>query len=92
MDDDRFEKLSEDYADHSSEIYQFIGFEYAEVQKSVITTALKLNLLSDTKILEIGVGDGETSKYFLPYYQNLICIDLNDQMLANAKKNYAIGV
>jgi len=85
MVEDRFKKLSHNYAEHFAEVFALQGFYYGEFQKSMFNEIEKLHLDKNVPILDIGCGDGESLVPFVHAgYSNLVGIDLNQEMLDSA--------
>lgn len=69
-----------DNIEHFGKVIPHTGFELAG----------KLNKFQpamDSKVLEIGCGIGDLTKYFSHYYLDIVSIDINKKNIAIAKKN-----
>jgi len=82
--DDRFAGIATDYAALWNEVVAEAGFDYQAFQRSIFEAALKeIPNLRNCSILDLGIGDGETSKFFIEYgCSNVTGVDLNPEMLA----------
>lgn len=82
--DDRFAGIATDYAALWNQVVAEAGFDYQAFQRSIFEAALKeIPNLRNCSILDLGIGDGETSKFFIEYgCANLTGVDLNLEMLA----------
>ena len=89
-DNDRFKELSKNYGEYFHEVFEQQGLNYDKLQESVYDEVVKeFGDKEDISILDIGVGDGETSKLFINHgYRNIIGIDLNKNMLAVTQEKY----
>lgn len=85
---DRFKKISNNYGELFVEVFAEQGFDYKQFEESVFKNAKQLfPNLQDISILDIGIGDGETSMPFIQFgCKNLTGIDLNSEMLEVAYK------
>jgi len=88
MQKDRFTKISSDYAELFYEVYSVQGLDYKKFEESVFENVKKLvPNFRNVPILDIGIGDGETSIPFLEAgCRRLVGIDLNPEMIKSAKK------
>ncbi len=91
---DRFVSIAKDYATLWNEIFLEAGFDYRELQKSVFTCALDtFPDLKKKRILDLGVGDGETIKEFQEYgCEFLSGLDLNPIMLEASHRRFGESV
>lgn len=90
MQKDRFEKISDNYAQLANEVWEVQGLNYQDFQKSVFD-AVRENIpnFKNRSILDIGVGDGETSARFVENgCTNVVGLDLNPTMLKQSKKRF----
>lgn len=87
-DADRFKEISNNYGELFVEVFAEQGLDYKEFEKSVFENAERLQPnLQDTPVLDIGIGDGETSAFFLNAgCKKVVGIDLNPEMLKAARE------
>jgi ubiquinone/menaquinone biosynthesis C-methylase UbiE len=87
---DRFTKISNDYGELFSEVFAAEGLNYQEFEESVYNEAVKIfSSLTNISILDIGIGDGETSKKFIAKgCKNITGVDLNPQMVKAVQEKY----
>lgn len=85
---DRFKEISNNYGELFVEVFAEQGLDYKEFEKSVFENAERLQPnLQDTPVLDIGIGDGETSAFFLNAgCKKVVGIDLNPEMLKAARE------
>jgi len=89
MKPDRFKAISNNYGELFSEVFKAQGLDYSEFQQSVSDEVSKVEGYYSMPILDIGVGDGETSKGLIDIgCDDLTGIDLNPQMLAQCEKRF----
>lgn len=88
MQNDRFEKISNNYGELFAEVFIEQGLDYKQLQHSVFENVSKLKPdFQDAAILDIGIGDGATSAAFIEAgCKNITGIDLNPTMLEAARK------
>jgi ubiquinone/menaquinone biosynthesis C-methylase UbiE len=91
---DRFKNLSENYGNLFIEVFHEIGMDYEAFEKSVFDAVSAIDHNFKNKaILDIGIGDGETIKHFEKAgCNNLTGLDLNTQMLKQAKEKFGNSV
>jgi len=94
MGEDRFKKISNDYAELFTEVFAEQGLDYGKFQHSVFDGVSKyFPTFKNSSILDIGTGDGET---LAPFVQtgciNLTGIDLNEEMIEVSKKRFGSKV
>lgn len=90
MSNDRFTKISDNYASLAHEVFKAQGLDYRKLQDSVFD-AVKEDIpdFRNKAILDIGIGDGETSLKFIEAgCKNITGIDLNPTMLEQAKNRF----
>jgi ubiquinone/menaquinone biosynthesis C-methylase UbiE len=87
---DRFEKLANNYSNLFHEVFQVQGFDYDQLQKTVFDEVVKeFPDFKNEAILDIGIGDGETAKFFIENgCIKVTGIDLNPEMLKQAKDRF----
>ncbi|MEI7792788.1 MAG: class I SAM-dependent methyltransferase [Candidatus Berkelbacteria bacterium] len=79
---DRFTKISDDYALIWNEIYASQGLSYEEFQQSIFDQVSKIANFKNLPILDLGCGDGETSAKFIEAgCKSIVGVDLNQTML-----------
>ena len=85
---DRLKEISNNYGELFVEVFAEQGLDYKEFEKSVFENAERLQPnLQDTPVLDIGIGDGETSAFFLNAgCKKVVGIDLNPEMLKAARE------
>jgi SAM-dependent methyltransferase len=85
---DRFKEISNNYGELFTEVFAEQGLNYKQFEESVFENATKLQPnLQNTPVLDIGVGDGETSATFINAgCKKVVGIDLNPGMLKAAKE------
>lgn len=90
MVEDRFVKLANNYAEYFNEVFEKLGFNYGDFQRSMFITVEKnFPKYRQANILDVGCGDGETLQPFVDVgCINLTGIDLNPEMLEVAKKRF----
>jgi ubiquinone/menaquinone biosynthesis C-methylase UbiE len=89
MKNDRFSKIAKNYGELFSEVFEVQGLGYDELQHTIFEQVTKLGYNKNTSILDIGVGDGRTSRAFIDAgYTDLTGLDLNPEMLAQTKAKY----
>ena len=88
--DDRFARISTDYAALWNEVVHEAGFDYQAFQRSIFKAAvLAFPNLRDSRILDLGIGDGETSKIFVEHgCRQITGVDLNSEMLEASGKRF----
>ena len=88
--EDRFKKLSDNYGKLFNEVWEEQGLNGKELEESVyIAVKDYFGNSKDKKILDIGVGDGETIAPFVKEgYKNLVGVDLNPKMIKASKKRF----
>lgn len=88
--EDRFKEISSDYGELFHEVFQEQGLNYEKLEKSVFETVKKHEpKFKEKTILEIGIGDGETIKFFVEAgCKKLTSIDLNKNMLIAVKNKF----
>src|SRR3989344_6521374 len=88
--DDRFMGLVDNYGELFCEVFAQQGLDYQKFEESVFDAVDKYYGSSkDKKVLDIGVGDGETINSFVKAgWKNLTGIDINSQMINSAKKRF----
>lgn len=89
MKNDRFKKLATNYGELIVEVFAKQGLDYNKLETLIFEKVAELEPnFRSIPILDIGIGDGKTSKAFVKVdCQHLTGIDLNPQMLAAARKN-----
>ncbi len=87
-DADRFKKLSNNYGEFFTEVFAEQGLDYKQFEESVFDSARKLQPnFKRMPILDIGIGDGETSAFFVNAgCKKIVGIDLNPEMLKAARE------
>ena len=87
---DRFENISDNYGELFSEVFSEQGFNYQEFEKSILRNIEKIKpSFRNLAILDIGIGDGETSKPFIEAgCKKITGIDLNPKMIIAAKERF----
>ena len=84
---DRFEKISDDYGDLFSEVFEAEELDYGEFEHSIFATVEETGDYRDKPVMDIGVGDGLTSLPFVEAgYSDLTGLDLNPVMLRQARE------
>jgi ubiquinone/menaquinone biosynthesis C-methylase UbiE len=87
---DRFKIIAKNYGKLFPEVLSLQGYDYQELQESVLKTVSKMYPNYKTaKILDIGTGDGATIAPFVRAgCKNLTGIDLNPEMLDASFKRF----
>lgn len=87
---DRFTKIAKNYGDLFDEVFQFMGFDYEKLEESVFKGVAENDPdFVNKTILDIGVGDGETTARFIEAGCGRITgIDLNPTMLSASRKRF----
>lgn len=87
--EDRFLELVSSYQ-LITEVFQEQCLDYQELQKSAVAAVRNvLPNMTDLPILEVGVGDGETTQLFVDAgCTRLTGLDLNHEMLLASKKRF----
>jgi SAM-dependent methyltransferase len=88
--DDRFKGIATDYATLWNEVVREAGFDYQAFQRSIFEiAALTIQNLKECRILDLGIGDGETAQFFVAHgCQNITGIDLNPEMLKASAERF----
>jgi len=91
---DRFKKIQGNYNELFDEVFQEQGMDYEGLQKEVFNTVAKLEPnFKNLPILDIGVGDGATSRPFIEAgAKDITGIDLNPEMLEAAKNKFGDSI
>jgi|GEM_PF-3595182 len=91
---DRFEKISSNYGELFTEVFSEQGLDYKKFQESVLENVKKLEPnFKELAILDVGIGDGETSEPFLKVgCKNVVGIDLNPEMLEAAREKFGDSI
>lgn len=91
---DRFEQLAKNYAQYWDEVASEAGFDNQQFQRSIFEQALRfLPNLRSLKILDLGIGDGNTINAFVEHgCHNITGIDLNPTMLSASEKRFGSAV
>lgn len=94
MVEDRFKKISKDYAELWTEVFAEAELDYNKFQQSVFESVVKnYPSFKTASILDIGIGDGETMSAFVKARcENLTGIDLNPEMLEASKRRFGSKV
>lgn len=86
---DRFAKIAKNFGGLFTEVLAVQGLVYDELENTIFEQVTMLGYDKDTPILDIGVGDGRTSKAFIDAgYTNLTGLDLNLEMLDQTRAKY----
>lgn len=90
MNVDRFKKISNNYSSYFIDIFRNIGLDYEDLEKSVYKIVRKVFPgYKNVNILDLGVGDGETIKYFIKSgCKKLFGVDKNKKMLARSRHRF----
>jgi ubiquinone/menaquinone biosynthesis C-methylase UbiE len=85
---DRFTKLTMNYGELFGEVFAAAGLSYEEYEKTILKAVqMHCYTVKFIPILDIGIGDGETSKHLVRAgFTNITGIDKNEDMLKAAKK------
>ncbi|HPO49307.1 MAG TPA: class I SAM-dependent methyltransferase [Spirochaetota bacterium] len=67
-----------------SEYYDY-AFGFGDAEKNFYSS---LNIPNESKVLEIGCGTGNLTKYLREFSKNITGIDIDDKMIEVAKKKY----
>lgn len=91
---DRFENLASNLGNHNYEIFAEQGLDYQKLEESVLENVEKLEPnFREASILDVGIGDGETS---LPFVRagckKIVGIDLNEELLMTAREKLGDSV
>lgn len=88
--DDRFSGIATNYAALWNEVVEEAGFGYQAFQRSIFEAAvLAFPDLRDRRILDLGIGDGETSKFFVEHgCRKITGVDLNSEMLEASARRF----
>lgn len=79
---DRFEKISNDYAAMWNQVYAAQGLSYADFENSIFEEVSKIADFKNLPILDLGCGDGESlSKFVTAGCKKLVGLDFNPIML-----------
>ena len=62
---DRFEKISRNYGELFSEVFEVQGMDYRRLQESIFEQVSQIEGYKEMPILDVGVGDGQTSQKFI---------------------------
>jgi len=91
---DRFKKISNNYGELFSEVFAIQGINYEELEKSIFDTVSKVEPdFVEMPILDIGIGDGVSSKLFIDIRcTKLVGIDLNQEMIDSAKAKFGDSI
>jgi ubiquinone/menaquinone biosynthesis C-methylase UbiE len=91
---DRFEKISNNYGELFTEVFSEQGLDYKKFEDSVFERVKKMVAnFQETPILDIGIGDGETSEAFIKYgCTKVVGIDLNPAMLKAAHEKFGDSI
>lgn len=94
MNQDRFQKISNNYGELFTEVFAEQGLDYKKFEESVFEQVKKNEPnFREISILDIGVGDGETSEPFLKAgCKRIVGIDLNQQMLDATKEKFGDSI
>ena len=94
MNQDRFQKISNNYGELFAEVFAEQGLDYKKFEESVFEQVKKNEpSFREMSILDIGIGDGETSEPFLRAgCRRVVGIDLNQQMLDATKEKFGDSV
>ncbi|HXK39625.1 MAG TPA: class I SAM-dependent methyltransferase [Candidatus Paceibacterota bacterium] len=87
---DRFIKIAENYEALFEEVFAVQGLDYRALENSIFDqVALHIPKFLTTPILDVGIGDGASSKRFVEAGCTLLTgVDLNPLMLQQAKAKY----
>ncbi len=89
----RFLGLLKNYGKYFYEVYQEQGLNYEDLGKTVSRVIAESFKDKSIKILDLGFGDGETSKFLIDNgYINITGIDIDQDILNEAKKLYGSQV
>lgn len=91
---DRFEKISNNFSELFAEVFVEQGLDYRKLQESVFENVSRLaENFREMPILDVGVGDGSTSKAFVEAgCRKVVGIDLNPDMLESARAKLGSGI
>ncbi len=87
---ERFKGLTDNYGELFHEVFEEQGLDYQKFEESVFDAVNHYDSGSkDKKVLDIGIGDGETIKPFVKAgWKNLVGIDINSHIIDSAKRNF----
>jgi ubiquinone/menaquinone biosynthesis C-methylase UbiE len=86
---DRFTKISDDYATMWNQIYAAQNLSYADFENSIFEQVAKVADFKNLPILDLGCGDGESLAQFVDAgCTKLVGLDLNPTMIAQCEARF----